>query len=295
MRKLLESLGEMRRLQMALWIVASVALLLALGVDWWRSLERGDALEESAVSPELAAAKSSVGRSTRPRGERRVVVRVIDAGGEPVRGARVYAPRPGGAGTSAVEFEPGRHAFSGLEEGEVEIVVELAGDRIRFQHATDKGNAVIPVPTGGRVAVAWALPAHLDLAQGRVMLALEPASSSTDRFEVPVPPGAGNRGSLMVPYVVPGSYLAHLEFWREAGRPEDTAVVIPLTAPIELAVEPRALTRIALGLNSPDSPPPPARPSPAPGPAPSKAAPAPAPGKAAPPGGSAPASRDPQS
>jgi hypothetical protein len=226
--------------------LAVVALLALRFLDQ----KRAEQFQAAAIAEAKAQIARAEERGWLPGGRRQVDVRVIDKAGEPVRGARVFAPARDGKPLLGREFEPGRHTLAGLSAGSAEIVVELAGDRYHLRHATSKTSATLVVPIGGRMSVEWALPSTLDLAKGRVVLVLEPQRAPEDRFEVPVAVAEGNRGSVELAYLLPGRYRAQLEHWRDADATSGKAVVLPLTTPLPVTVEERKLTRISLGLTA---------------------------------------------
>lgn len=189
---------------------------------------------------------------------RTVIVSVLDEDAEPVEGAQVSAlsdPNDPKSAVAATPLPGGEHRLDGLGEGAVPILVEIAGRRHRIEHPSSNPRATLVVPVGGSLEVAWRVPPRDTLPSGSLVLAVSPRSEPDARVEVKL--GAQDTGTVAIPYLGPGEYLAALELWRldrPTGRP---AGILPMTDPRSFSIQEDQLTRIALGIPA-TSPVPPA-------------------------------------
>ena len=183
---------------------------------------------------------------------RTVIVSVVDQDGEPVEGAKVSAlsdPNDPRAVIAATPAAQGEQRLDGLAEGSVPILIEIGGRRHRIDHPSANPRATLVVPVGGSLEVAWSLPPPGQLPTGSLVLAVSPREEPETRLELTLDSGSGRvTGTVEIPYLSPGEYLASLELWRldrPAGRP---AGILPVTDPRVFSIQEDELTRIALGV-----------------------------------------------
>ncbi len=182
---------------------------------------------------------------------RTVIVSVLDEDARPVEGAQVSAltdpndPATAIAATAS-GLPEGEHRLDGLGEGSIPILVEIGGRRHRIEHPSANPRATLVVPVGGRLEVAWRVPSRETLPSGSLILTVSPRAEPDVRLEVAL--GAQDAGTVAIPYLGPGEYLAALELWRlerPRGRP---AGILPMTDPRAFSIQEDQLTRIALGI-----------------------------------------------
>ncbi len=182
---------------------------------------------------------------------RTVIVSVLDEEAQPVDGARVSAlsdPNDPASVIAATSLPGGEHRLDGLGEGTVPILVEVAGRRHRIDHPSSNPRATLVVPVGGSLEVAWRVPPRDQLPTGSLVLTVSPRSEPDVRVEVTLDVGSRDSGTVAIPYLGPGEYLATLELWRldrPKGRP---AGILPVSDPRAFSIREDELTRIALGV-----------------------------------------------
>jgi hypothetical protein len=180
---------------------------------------------------------------------RTVIVSVLDEDAQPVEGAQVSAlsdPSDPASVIAATALPEGGHRLDGLAEGSVPILVEIAGRRHRIQHPSSNPRATLVVPVGGSLEVAWRVPPRATLPTGSLVLTVSARTEPDVRLEVTL--GAQDAGTVAIPYLGPGEYLASLELWRldrPSGRP---AGILPMTDPRSFEIQEDQLTRIAVGM-----------------------------------------------
>jgi hypothetical protein len=182
---------------------------------------------------------------------RTVIVSVVDRDAQPVEGARVSAladPNDPASAIAATPLVAGEHRLDGLAEGTVPILIEIAGRRHRIEHSAENPRATLVVPVGGSLEVAWKVPPRKELPTGSLVLAVASRSEPDARLELTLDTGSRDAGTVAVPYLSPGEYLASLELWRverPGGRPPG---VLPLTDPRVFSIQEDEVTRIAVGM-----------------------------------------------
>jgi hypothetical protein len=192
---------------------------------------------------------------------RTVIVSVLDEDAQPVEGAGVSAladPNDPSSTIAATPLPEGEHRLDGLGEGSVPILIEIAGRRHRIEHPSSNPRATLVVPVGGSLEIAWRVPARDTLPSGSLVLAVSARAEPDVRFEMTL--GSQDAGTIAIPYLGPGEYLASLELWRldrPTGRP---AGILPMTDPRAFSIQEDELTRIALGVPASPAPAPPAGP-----------------------------------
>ena len=221
----------------ALLALGIAGLLLACGEN---ERERFGSTAFSAVSGERGVIAG-----------RTVIVTVLDEDAEPVDGARVSAlsdPNDPASVIGATPLPGGEHRLDGLGEGSLPILVEIAGRRHRIEHPSANPRATLVVPVGGSLEVAWRVPPRDTLPSGSLVLTVSPRAEPQVRVEVTLDAGNQVAGTVAIPYLGPGEYLASLELWRlerPGGRP---AGILPVTDPRAFSIQEDQLTRIALGV-----------------------------------------------
>jgi hypothetical protein len=182
---------------------------------------------------------------------RTVIVGVLDEDANPVEGAQVSAlsdPNNPASVVAATPLPGGEHRLDGLGEGSVPILIEVAGRRHRIEHPSSNPRATLVVPVGGRLEVAWRVPPRDTLPSGSLVLTVSARAEPDVRFEVTLAGGDQVAGTVAIPYLGPGDYLASLELWR-LDRPKDRpAGILPMTDPRAFSIQVDQLTRIALGV-----------------------------------------------
>lgn len=225
-------------------VACALVGLLSLGCG-----DDGRADEPAAFSA-VATVGSTEGRS--------VWVRVLDRDAKPIPGARVFAQGGEDLLVAAERVEPGEHRIDGLGEGRVRILVDVAGQRHMLEHPSSNPRATLVLPVGGGLEVAWAVPKLAALPDGTLHLVVATRADPDLRLELEVARNDRGSGTLAIPYLPVGEYLASLELWRkttpmDTDDPEDPAKVLPLTAPRALWIEPRTVTQVVLGEPQPPS------------------------------------------
>jgi len=236
----------------AFLIPMSLSLLVSLASGCGDD-ESADVPEEPAFTAVAVLDGASAGRS--------IWVRVLDRNAEPIDGASVSIELPTGGVRDATEVAVGQHRLDGLIDGIVPIAVDVAGRRHMLEHPVAKPNATLVLPVGGRLDVVWQVPQLADLPEGELHLIVAARADPELRFELEVEPEEGYVGRELVPYLLPGQYLASLELWRVPDAPvaervtpygppsegEGPVKILPLTQPRLLSIEEGEVTQIVLG------------------------------------------------
>ena len=182
---------------------------------------------------------------------RTVIVSVLDENAQPVEGAQVTAlsdPNDPATTVAGTALPDGESRLDGLGEGSIPILVEIAGRRHRIDHPSSNPRATLVVPVGGSLEIAWRVPPRETLPTGSLVLAVAARAEPDVRLEVTL--GAQDAGTVAIPYLGPGEYLASLELWRldrPKGRPSG---ILPMTDPRSFSIQEDQLTRIALGISA---------------------------------------------
>jgi len=168
-----------------------------------------------------------------------VRVSVVDPRGERIAAGSLFARLPDGREWRAENVEDGFRWLRDLPERELEVRLQLAGSQYLQPLGAYAEELEIRVPLLGRLEVTF--KPRPELPEERLGLRLRSLDDeNVEQFLILLP---GRTDPTLFDAVLPGAYKLCFATWRKEGT---TSILVPLSTPVQLKVEPGETQRVNL-------------------------------------------------